>query len=170
MAASQQSTLSLALNALLNDSGSALGVVASVPLSYAFAEVLSGGTGANQANQIFMDRRTLTTGATESLDLAGALTNLLGQTITFTKVKLILIVNPATNTTSLTVGNAASNQFATFLGAVTHTVGPINPGGFFAIGDPGANGYAVVAATGDLLKIANSAGASITYDIVIIGC
>lgn len=169
MAATQSSTLNIGVTGQLYDASSALGVTATAPLNYAFALALAAGTAANQGNQVFQDRRTLTTGATESLDLAGSLTNLLGQTITFTKVKLILIVNPSTNTTSLTVGNAASNQFATFLGAVTHTVGPINPGGFFAIGDPGNTAYAVTAGTGDLLKIANSAGASITYDILIIG-
>jgi hypothetical protein len=169
MAALQTSTLNLSLTGQLYDSGSAIGSVAVAPLNYSFALALAAGTGAGQGNQIFQDRRTLTTGANESLDLAGTLTNLLGQTITFTKVKLIFIASLSTNTTALTVG-AGSNPFVTFLGGTTPTVGPINPGGFFAIGDPGATGYVVTATTADILKVTNAAGASATYDIIIIGC
>lgn len=46
----------------------------------------------------------------------------------------------------------------------------IRPGGALILLAPDATGYAVTAGTGDLLRIANSAGStSVTYDIILIG-
>jgi hypothetical protein len=130
---------------------------------------LTDGLGANQATNIFSDQRTLAASATENIDLNGALTNAFGQTVNFTKVKLLAIFAAAANTNDVIVGNAATNGFISPFGAATHTVA-VKPGGCLLLAAPDANGYAVTAATADLLKILNSgAGTSITYDIVVIG-
>jgi hypothetical protein len=130
---------------------------------------LADGLGANQATNIFSDQRTLAASANESLDLNGVLLNAFGQVINFTKVKLLAIFAAAANTNDVIVGGAASNGFISPFGGATHT-NTIKPGGCLIMAAPDANGLAVVAATGDLLKIANSgAGTSITYDIVVIG-
>jgi hypothetical protein len=135
-------------------------------LSKTIQKEFANGTSSGQANLIFRDQRTLTTGASENLDLAGVLTDPFGTTLTFAKVKVLMIENLST-TQTLTVGGAATNQFINWAGAGTHTV-IIPPGGFFAISAPAA-GFAVTADTGDLLKILNSAGASCIYNIVILG-
>jgi hypothetical protein len=131
---------------------------------------LSSGTGAGKADRIFSDRRTLAASATEDLDLAGVLLDAFGAAITFARIKGLIIAAAAGNSNNVVVGAAASNPWATLLGA-THTL-TLRPGAFVAVGTgvADATGYAVTAGTGDLLKVANSgAGTSVTYDVHIIG-
>lgn len=125
------------------------------------------GTGANQANNLWSDTRTLSSGSSENLDLAGSLANALGATLTFTGIKGLLIAASASNTTNLTVGNV-TNGITGFLGAATHSI-LLHPGSMFLITSPAAAGYGVTASTADLIKIANAAGASASYDIAIWG-
>ncbi len=139
------------------------------PIALDYSQLLASGTGANQASNIFHDRRTLTASSTENLDLAGALTNKFGTTLTFTKIKAIVIHAASGNTNNVLVGGAASNQFINWVSDPTDVI-VVRPGGTFILVAPDATAYAVTAATGDLLKIANSAGStSVTYDVVIIG-
>lgn len=126
------------------------------------------GTGTNQANNVWSDTRTLASGASENLDLAGVLTGMLGGTATFSCIKALRVRAAAGNTTSLLVGGAASNGFAGCFGDLTDTV-KVKPGGEFLWIDPSAAGEAVTAGTGDLLKIANGSGAAATYTIEILG-
>lgn len=145
---------------------------ASAPVDWARQVALASGTAAGQADLIFTDQRTLAASATEDLDLAGVLTGALGgSAITFVRIKALVIEAAAGNTNNVVVGAAATNAWATLLNA-TGTV-TLRPGAklavFAGVGD--ATGWAVTAATGDLLKIANSAGStSVTYDILILGC
>jgi hypothetical protein len=127
------------------------------------------GTAANQANKVFHDQRTLTASATENLDLAGGLTDAYGAAITFTRIKAIIVFAAAANTNNVIVGGAASNQFVGPFGDVTDTVA-VRPGGLMVFAAPDATSYAVTAGTGDILKVANSAGStSVVYDILIVG-
>lgn len=158
------SRVSLAVQANFAKSG-ALSTPQDV-LTKSIIQNFTNGTGSGQADQIFRDQRTLADGATENLDLAGVLTDPFGVTLTFAKVKVIIIQNLST-TQTLTLGGAATAQFINWVGGATYTVN-IPPGGFFAIAAPIA-GFAVTATTGDLLKVLNSAGASCIYNIVIIG-
>ena len=131
---------------------------------------LANGTGAGKADRVFSDRRTLAASGTEDLDLAGVLLDAFGATITFARVKGLIIAAAAGNTNNVVVGAASSNPWATLLGA-THTL-TLRPGAFIALGTGVADptGYAVTASTGDLLKVANSgSGTGVTYDIHIIG-
>lgn len=127
---------------------------------------LDNGTGANQANQVWSDTRTLTTGASETLDLNASLLNAAGESVTFTKIKAIYIRNKGT--TTLSIGGAAATQFVAAFGSATDLV-KIPPGGVFLLTAPDASGFAVAAGATDSLKVANSAGASIDYDIALIG-
>lgn len=129
---------------------------------------LASGTGANQADKVFHDQRTLAASASEELDLAGGLTDALGAALTFVKVKALIVKAAAGNTNDVVVGGAAANGFATPFADASDKVN-VKPGGILALVAPGA-GYTVTAGTGDLLKIANSAGGSgVTYDIIVIG-
>lgn len=143
---------------------------ASVPLAVRKAVSLSSGTGAGEADLLFSDRRTIAASSSEDLDLAGALTDAFGSTLTFARVKGLIVAAAATNTNDVVVGAAASNPWETLLGA-TGTV-TLRPGAVFAAvaGEADATGWAVAAGSTDLLKVANSgADTSVTYDIVIIG-
>lgn len=130
---------------------------------------LDSGVGANQADKIFSDTRTIAASGTDDLDLAGALTDAFGAVMTFVKVKAIGVSASPANVNNVVVGNAAANQFQGPFGAVTHTVA-IAPGGMFLIARPDATGWGVTAGTGDLLRVTNGgAGTSVTYDVVILG-
>jgi len=130
---------------------------------------LTDGAAANQANKFFADTRTIAASGTDTLDLVGTLTDTFGALINFTKIKAIVVVARGANVNDVVIGGAVANGFVSPFGAATDKV-KVKPGGAFAIFAPDVNGYAVTAATADLLQIANSAaGTSVTYDIVIVG-
>lgn len=135
-------------------------------------QVFSNGTSANQADLIYADERTVGDGANDDIDLSGVLTDTFGSTITAAEVVGLLIINQqadgTANTTDLTIG-AGSNPFLGFLGGTTPTVGPLKPGASFMLfaGDAAGIGT-VTAGTGDILRVANSAGAAATYQIAIV--
>lgn len=130
---------------------------------------LSDGTAADQASKLFADTRTIAASGTDALDLAGVLTDPLGTSLTFTKIKAIVIIAHPGNTNNVVVGGAASFAFSTPFGDATDKIN-IRPGGAFALFAPDLAGYAVTASTGDILQIANSSsGTEVTYDIVLVG-
>lgn len=139
------------------------------PIIRDYTQNLSNGTGANQASNQWHDQRTLGVSATENLDLSGVLVNAFGVVLIFTKIKALIIHAATTNTNDVLVGGAGANAWlGGFVG--TGDVVKVKPGGTFVNIAPDVNGMAVVAATGDLLKIANSAGgSSVVYDVIIIG-
>lgn len=140
-----------------------------VPLSIRKAVALTDGTAAGKADRVFHDRRTLAASGTEDLDLAGSLLDAFGSTITFARIKAIVIAAATGNTNNVVIG-AGTNPWATLLNA-TGTI-TLRPGAFVAAaaGAADATAYTVTAATGDVLKVANSgAGSAVTYDVVIIG-
>lgn len=141
----------------------------SAPLAFARAYATDNGTGLGQADRIFHDRRTLSASATEDLDLAGVLVDPFGATITFARIKALIIAADPGNTNNVIVGNATTNGFISWVGAATHTV-TVRPGGLLLLAAADATAYAVTAGTADLLKVLNSAGGtSVTYDVVLIG-
>lgn len=138
-------------------------------INYTVSRAFASGTGADQADLTFADTRTLAASSNESLDLAGGLTDALGNALTFASVKALIIVAAAGNTNDVIVGGAASNAFATMFGDATDTI-KVPPGGAIVLADFGATGFAVTASTGDLLKIANGgSGTPVSYDILIVG-
>ena len=138
-------------------------------LSFAQSIHLDNGTGANAADRLWMDTNTLTASANTDIDLAGSLTDALGASLTFARVKALFLRAATGNANNVVIGGAASNQFVGPFGGATHTFA-VKPGGFMGWIAPDATGWPVTAGTGDLLRIANSgAGSSVTYDVVIIG-
>lgn len=143
---------------------------ASFPIELDWTQLLANGTGANQATQVWSDTRTLGPSASENLDLAGALVNAFGVTLTFTKIKMILVKASSSNNAAndVQVSRGASNGFVAFLAASDGF--KLTPGAFAVFCWPDANGVAVTAGTGDILTVTNSAGSnSVDYSIVIIG-
>lgn len=141
---------------------------ATYPLGLNVVNNFADGTGANQANKVFTDTRTLTASSAESLDLAGGLVDAFGLTLTFTRIKAIIVTAAAGNTNSVQVTRPASNGLPLFMAASDGIA--LTPGASFTAVFPDANGIAVTAGTGDLLTFTNSAGGtSVTYTIVLIG-
>lgn len=137
--------------------------------SLSLAKSLTSGTGAGQADMAFSDTRTLAASANEDLDLAGVLSAAFGGTLTFVRIKAIIVTADPGNTNNVIIGGAAATQFVGPFGAATHTIA-LQPGNGFAITATGATGWTVGAGASDFLRIANSGGTTgVTYSILIIG-
>lgn len=135
-------------------------------LALDLSQSFTAGAGNKQVTKLFHDTRTLADGATENLDLAGVLVDPYGSTITFTAVKAIVFKNKST-TQTFSVGGAATAQFINWVADASDIV-KVPPEGVFVLTAPNA-GFAVTATTGDLFKVANSAGAAADYQVWIIG-
>ena len=141
---------------------------ATFPLNVLQSLSLSDGTGANQADRMFTDTRTLSASANEDLDFSGSLTNAFGVTVTFARIKAIMVIAASGNTNNVNVTRPASNGVPFLLAAGDGMA--VRPGGVFLLASVDATGYPVTAATGDLINIANSAGTTgVDYTIVVIG-
>lgn len=152
---------------------------ASVGPTLQLAVSLAQGTGADQGDLIYVARRTLAANTAENLDLAGVLTGPLGATLTFARVKILLVkllASPAAG--PLLIGGHATAAFANWITSAD-TLANDQPkvrvrngakGGFFAISATDITGWAVVAVTADLLTVKNEhATIDATYDIAIVG-
>lgn len=132
---------------------------------------LTYGTGTNQANKLYCAKRTLAATTYDLLDLAGGLTDGLGNVLTFTKIKLALvaIVTPVVATKSLRVG--PQNQSNPFLGgwggtAATDYKTVTN---WDIVNYEPTTGYTVTAGTGDIFPIYNPSAISVDYWLLLAG-
>lgn len=137
------------------------------PIPYGRQLAFTNGAGANQADRIFADRRVINASTNDDLDLAGVLTDAFGASLTFARIKGIIISSDSANVQNFSVG-AGTNPFINWISGTTPAI-IVRPGGLFMTLAPDATGFAVTAATGDILRVANGAGSAITYDIVLIG-
>jgi hypothetical protein len=130
---------------------------------------LATGTGLDQGDQAWADTRTLAATTSETLDLAASLTNALGQTATFARVKLVYIrLVTTTAGAKIYVGGNATNAWEGWTSVAGSKI-TVRGDGFIVLYAPDATAYAVTASTGDILKIENPGGASISYQIVVLG-
>ena len=165
MAATSTITLSLLAELTATADLAANKSTINYPKSFSFTD----GEGANMIESLWQDQRTLAASASETLDLYGGLTNAFGATISFNKIKALLISAAAANTNNVLVGGNASNAFVNWV-ANSSDIVVVRPGGLLLLVAPGATGYGVSSGTGDILKVANSSsGTSVTYDIVLLG-
>lgn len=140
---------------------------ASFPFSGGVAYTLTDGTTAGKADRIFTDTRTLAASATESLDLAGSLTDVFGSSLTFATIKAVFVSAATGNTNDVQVTRPASNGVLLFMAAGDGIA--LKPGYGFGWAGSGT-GVTITAGTGDLLTFTNSAaGSSVTYSVTIIG-
>jgi len=162
----QSARIRLTAEATVVGTANALGSSAFSPSLNKLIE-LANGTGANQSDVIYAADRTVTAASNDDIDLAGVLATPFGNTITFVEIVGIIIYNQSSSQT-LTIGNEGTNAWETMLSA-NGTI-KVGPGGLFCNIAPGAAGLgAVTPATGDKLRIANDAGSSCTYSIIVLG-
>ena len=133
----------------------------------AYTQNIADGVAADQADLAYMQERAVTTGADDDIDLSGVITDIFGNTITAAELVAVMIINAPkdsadpVNTTDLTIGGAA-NPVPGFGAALAS----LKPGGVFYMAAADAAGLATVtAATGDILRVTNSAGATANYQI-----
>lgn len=144
-----------------------LGTV-SLPVKKALDFIWSSGTGANAADRVFADTRTVAASSNDSLDLAGSLSDGIGGAFTPAKIKGLIVYASPSNTNNVVVTRPASNGVPLFSAA--GDAFPLRPGALLVWLSPDSTGVAVTAGTGDLLDFTNSgAGTGVTYDLVILG-
>lgn len=145
--------------------------LATFPLLKTYATILQDGSAAGLADRLFTDTRTIAASSNDDLDLAGVLTDAFGAVLTFARIKALIVSAATANTNNVVVGGSASNPVTSFMtGTTPATI--IRPGATWALiaGQADATGYAVTAATADILRVSNSgAGTPVTYDIIIVG-
>jgi len=143
-----------------SSSGDISQTLRATPATYSLT--LTDGTGANQAQVVWSDARTIAAGQSELLDL-GALPDTrdaAAVTVAFSQVKLIYLRNTSTSD-SLSIGGSISNAFGGLPLSSPRTLGP---GGCYLMTAPSASGFG--SATGALF--AAPAGA-VSYEIILIG-
>lgn len=164
----QKSVINININSEFVSAESGLIAPPTALIDKTFLMSLLNGVGLDKAEKVWQSTRTLAASATEDLDLSGGLTDIYGVSLTFTKIKAILIAALKANTNDVIVGNAAINALLLF-GVATATRA-IKPGSFDLYTDNSAAGIVVTAGTGDLLKILNGGGGTgVTYDIIVVG-
>lgn len=141
-------------------------LTAYAPHNVTYTHKLTTGNGINQAQHAWSDQRVLGSGATETLDMSGLLTNAFGATLAFTFIRLILVTTTATSVGTLYIGPNSSNGLLTPWSGNTADRDRIPPGGLLVKYAP-IGGYAVTAGSGDLVFV-TAVGGSVTYNITII--
>lgn len=139
--------------------------------TFSILDSLANGSGAaDLANLLWHDIRTLAASANEEFDLYGVLEDSFGDTLSFSKIRMIIIHNrnASTNDAVLNVGGA-TNAFSSWAGDATDII-KVAASGAMILWNPSAAGYAVTDSTADKLKIENTSGSlSIEYQIALIG-
>lgn len=133
---------------------------------------LSHGTTAGKFDLLYIGERTVASATNDDIDISGVLVAPHGGVVTAVELVGVVIVNKkkdgTANTTTLSLGGG-SNPVVGFLSGTTPVVTNIGPGGTFVLVSPDASGLgAVTAGTGDILRIANSSGASAVYQIALL--
>ena len=130
---------------------------------------ITNGTGANQANAVYIDYFSIAASGTLDIDLSGSLEDAHGNVLVFTAIKEILLAADSTNTNDVILGNGGANSFLGPLGAAAHTI-TLKPGQRTGMTNYSAAGWSVTAGTGDILRVANSSsGTAVTGAITIVG-
>jgi hypothetical protein len=146
---------------------------APLPFNIMRGTAFTAGVAAGSIDTVFVDTRTIAASGSEDLDLSGALPDPYGlaSTAIFAKIRAIMIYAKPANVNNVLVGGVA-NGLASFLSPAASGILTLRPGASFALacGPADTAGYAVTAATADLLHVANSgAGTGVDYDIAILG-
>jgi len=132
-----------------------------------YTQLLSSGTGANQANALWHDQRTLGASASEDLDLNASLTDSFGASVTCVALKALIVKAATGNTNNVLVG--AGNSTITTIFSATNDQLIVRPGGVLMLTAPDATGAAITGGSADVLSVTNSAGGtSVVYDIIVL--
>jgi len=123
------------------------------------------GDSTNQMETIIVDTYTLTNSESRTIDL-DSIANGFGDTINFSVVRFMALSCSTGNIDAVSIGNAATNEFASWCGD-TNQVVLVRPGGIVLFVAPDATGYAV--STDGNLKMLNTGTNNASYDLYIGG-
>ena len=142
-----------------SDAGDISQTLRATPATYALA--LADGTGANQAQVVWSDARTIAAGGTDSLNLLSLSDTRDGAAVTvaFSQVKAVYVRNTHA-TESLSVGGSTIGAFAGLPAVLART---LPPGGVYLATAPSADGFG-----GSAAQFVAPAS-EVTYEIILIG-
>lgn len=175
MATSLSSTLNVLAQWRFTNSNTGIATDSETNSSFQWSKTMTNGTGSGSSNKLVAKQYTISASANEDLDLAGSLTDFYGNTVTFTKVKVIFIEHSTTTTATTIAVGVTANPFINWIksaGTITTDLPRVvvRNGGVFMLGCTDGTGYAVSAGTGDILRITNEDGTnSATVNVCIIG-
>lgn len=141
---------------------------------------LTNGVGANAADQIWSDQRTLAPAGVDNINVinfSGSADGV-GGALSIARVKCIYVRNLGTNAASasgfeadaLLVGGAAVGAWTTPFNGNSTAVVKIPSGGLFESITPGAVGASAGGSSGSIFKVLNNSGtATLTYNIFVVG-
>lgn len=135
-----------------------------------YRRTLADGTGADHADKVWHDQRTLAAGINEDLLLSALPVALFGNTlnIALVRVKAILLVNTATiDGEKLVLGGATSHEWLGPFAAFGNKL--VVPADSCLLLVNKKSGWNVTAGAADKLRVANSGTGSITYKVAILG-
>src|SRR3546814_19767458 len=78
------------------------------------SKLFTTGTGAGQANGVYIEDFSIIASGSSNIDLAGSLTDAHGNALVFTAVKAILLIADATNTNNVIIGNVVNGFVGPF--------------------------------------------------------
>lgn len=126
--------------------------------------------GVDFADKVFVEQRTLATGVSNELDLFGVLTDALGDTLNFARIKGIYVASASGNDANLLVGGSATNAFVGWVADATDRL-IVRPNGGFLLFARDTTAYPVADGSTDKFKFEHDAstGNNLTYDTILIG-
>lgn len=130
------------------------------------------GTGAGAVNKYLVANYTPAGSGTQDVDLAGGSTDRFGSAITFARLKAIIVEsNDASSEGTHLLMGAGSNPIVTPWGTSGDQI-RIRAGGFLllGVGSDDATGYAVTAATADILRFTNEGAGAADFNLGLLGC
>lgn len=143
--------------------------VAAYPFDEELRLDLRGGAGSNEAELLWAATRSIAGNANDDLDLnGGGLLDPFGQAANFVELRFVYIKAAATNSGAIRVGGLASNRLAGLFANSTDYV-DLRPGAAFFTTFPIDADLPVIAGTGDILRLTNTASSANTYDAILIG-
>lgn len=133
-----------------------------------YLKAFTDGDDVDKAEVVFHDEYSLTASGTQALDL-GALVDAFGNTITFEKVKMIIVRNMSTTAGDLVKLGPGTNAHTQILGGTAPFIN-IPPGGCFAWCDPSDDATNITPSTDDDLLLTELGGAStVLVRVTIVG-
>ncbi len=135
-------------------------------LRNAYPQTFGDGLADGQFDQIYTDTFSIAASGTLNYDLKGSLVDVFGAAFTPAELVGVICYADAANTNNVVLGN--DTNAVPIFSAVTASIA-IRPGSLFVITASGA-GITVTAATGDIVKLTNSAGTTaVTGGIIFLG-
>lgn len=142
-----------------------------VSQSYRTSLTYTFGSGESTINDAYVGIRTLASGVGEDIDLSGSLTNLLNQSLTYTRVRHVVfeVVSGTTSGTAISQVNIFASG-SNFYGPLLSGTNGLNVklGNAFQASENTSGGWPVTNSTADIIRV-YCPGPSTTYRVTVLG-